>query len=134
MQEAYETACKALFAALDKLEERLQNQRYLVEYYPTAGVTSYLAGVPVDGDGLHQRQDVGQAFTLRLVWVHAGSAPSATLADWRLFTTLLRFDPVYYPLFKCNLRRLRSYPALRVAASQLAVSLSLHWKQARELH
>lgn len=35
-----------------------------------------------------------------------------TEADWRLFTTLLRFDPVYHGHFKCNLRRLIDYPAL----------------------
>jgi putative glutathione S-transferase len=35
-----------------------------------------------------------------------------TEADWRLFTTLLRFDPVYHTHFKCNLRRLTDYPAL----------------------
>jgi len=35
-----------------------------------------------------------------------------TEADWRLFTTLVRFDAVYYGHFKCNLRRLVDYPAL----------------------
>jgi putative glutathione S-transferase len=35
-----------------------------------------------------------------------------TEADWRLFTTLLRFDPVYVGHFKCNLRRLIDYPNL----------------------
>ncbi len=35
-----------------------------------------------------------------------------TEADIRLFTTLLRFDPVYYGHFKCNLRRIIDYPAL----------------------
>jgi glutathionyl-hydroquinone reductase len=35
-----------------------------------------------------------------------------TEADWRLFPTLVRFDAVYYSHFKCNLRRLRDYPAL----------------------
>ncbi len=33
-------------------------------------------------------------------------------ADWRLFTTLLRFDPVYYGHFKCNRRRLIDFPHL----------------------
>lgn len=32
-----------------------------------------------------------------------------TLADVRLFTTLFRFDTVYYGLFKCNLRRIKDY-------------------------
>jgi putative glutathione S-transferase len=35
-----------------------------------------------------------------------------TEADWRLFTTLLRFDAVYYVHFKCNLRRIAEYPNL----------------------
>ena len=35
-----------------------------------------------------------------------------TEADWRLFTTLVRFDPVYYSHFKCNLRRVADYPNL----------------------
>jgi putative glutathione S-transferase len=35
-----------------------------------------------------------------------------TEADWRLFTTLIRFDPVYVGHFKCNLRRLVDYPNL----------------------
>jgi len=43
-----------------------------------------------------------------------------TEADLRLFTTLVRFDPVYVGHFKCNLRRLVDYPNL--------------WPYARELH
>ena len=35
-----------------------------------------------------------------------------TEADWRLFTTLIRFDAVYYTHFKCNLRRIMDYPNL----------------------
>ncbi len=35
-----------------------------------------------------------------------------TEADWRLFTTLVRFDAVYYGHFKCNLRRIADYPNL----------------------
>ncbi len=68
-QEAYEEAFDALFATLDRIDDRL-------------GVQRYLAGDRV------------------------------TAADWRLFTTLLRFDPVYVGHFKCNLRRLIDYPNL----------------------
>jgi putative glutathione S-transferase len=68
-QAAYEEAFRALFAALDEVEQRLSRQRYLV----------------------------GQAITE---------------ADWRLFTTLVRFDAVYYSHFKCNLRRIIDYPNL----------------------
>jgi putative glutathione S-transferase len=35
-----------------------------------------------------------------------------TEADWRLFTTLVRFDAVYYGHFKCNRRRIADYPNL----------------------
>ncbi|TFL19110.1 glutathione S-transferase family protein [Jannaschia formosa] len=42
-----------------------------------------------------------------------------TEADWRLFTTLLRFDPVYHLHFKCNRRRLIDYPNLWPYAREL---------------
>jgi glutathionyl-hydroquinone reductase len=35
-----------------------------------------------------------------------------TEADWRLFPSLVRFDPCYYVGYKCNLRRLEDYPNL----------------------
>lgn len=35
-----------------------------------------------------------------------------TEADWRLFTTLIRFDAVYVGHFKCNQKRIADYPAL----------------------
>lgn len=35
-----------------------------------------------------------------------------TEADWRLFTTLIRFDPVYHGHFKCNRARIVDYPNL----------------------
>jgi putative glutathione S-transferase len=68
-QPAYEHAVIRLFDALDVLESRLVDRRYLL------------------GDQI-------------------------TEADWRLFTTLIRFDPVYVGHFKCNLRRLVDYPNL----------------------
>jgi putative glutathione S-transferase len=68
-QYAYEEAVVDLFDALDQLEDRLANGRYLL------------------GDEL-------------------------TEADWRLFTTLVRFDAVYVGHFKCNIRRLTDYPNL----------------------
>ncbi len=68
-QEVYEKHVSRLFDALDQLEQRLAQQRYLV------------------GDVL-------------------------TEADWRLFTTLIRFDAVYVGHFKCNLRRIEDYPNL----------------------
>lgn len=35
-----------------------------------------------------------------------------TEADWRLFTTLIRFDVVYYGHFKCNKKRIEDYPSI----------------------
>ena len=35
-----------------------------------------------------------------------------TEADWRLFTTLIRFDAVYYSHFKTNRHRIKDYPEL----------------------
>ena len=35
-----------------------------------------------------------------------------TEADWRLFTTLIRFDAVYFSHFKCNRQRIADFPAL----------------------
>ena len=68
-QAAYEEGCRAVFGALDWIEDILSRQRYL-------------AGARL------------------------------TEADWRLFTTLVRFDAVYYSHFKCNLRRIVDYPNL----------------------
>jgi putative glutathione S-transferase len=42
-----------------------------------------------------------------------------TEADWRLVTTLFRFDPVYHLHFKCNRRRLIDYPNLWAFAREL---------------
>lgn len=68
-QAVYDEEVARLFDRLDRLEETLGQQRWLL------------------GDTL-------------------------TEADWRLFTTLIRFDPVYHGHFKCNLRRLVDYPNL----------------------
>jgi glutathionyl-hydroquinone reductase len=42
-----------------------------------------------------------------------------TEADWRLFTTLVRFDSVYFGHFKCNIRRITDYPNLWGFAREL---------------
>jgi putative glutathione S-transferase len=42
-----------------------------------------------------------------------------TEADWRLFTTLVRFDPVYVGHFKCNRRRIADYPRLSAYTKRL---------------
>ncbi|WP_160151916.1 glutathione S-transferase family protein [Microbulbifer sp. ALW1] len=68
-KEAYEAAYHRLFEVLEKLERRLQENRYL-------------------------------------------TGPRITEADWRLFTTLIRFDAVYHGHFKCNKQRLADYKNL----------------------
>jgi len=54
-------------------------------------------------DWLEERL-IGQRYVVR--------CDHPTEADWRLFTTLVRFDPVYFGHFKCNRREIRNYPAL----------------------
>ena len=50
-----------------------------------------------------------------------------TEADWRLFTTLVRFDPVYFGHFKCNMRRIVDYPSLHRYLREL-----YHWPKVAE--
>jgi len=51
-------------------------------------------------------------YEARLVQQRFLLGSALTEADICFFTTLLRFDPVYHFHFKCNIRRLRDYPAL----------------------
>jgi putative glutathione S-transferase len=53
-----------------------------------------------------------QAIEARLARQRYLTGPQITEADWRLFTTLVRFDAVYYVHFKCNGRRIVDYPNL----------------------
>ncbi|HDZ71738.1 MAG TPA: glutathione S-transferase family protein [Aurantimonas coralicida] len=41
---------------------------------------------------------------------YLADSAAPTEADWRLFTTLIRFDAVYHGHFKCNKRRIADYP------------------------
>jgi putative glutathione S-transferase len=52
------------------------------------------------------------ALESRLARQHYLVGDRITEGDWRLFTTLVRFDSVYHGHFKCNLRRLIDYPNL----------------------
>jgi glutathionyl-hydroquinone reductase len=42
-----------------------------------------------------------------------------TEADWRLFTTLIRFDAVYHNHFKCNMKKIEEYPGLSTYIKRL---------------
>ncbi|QIG45366.1 glutathione S-transferase family protein [Nocardioides anomalus] len=75
-QDAYDAAYDRLWTAMDWLEERLADRRYLM-------------------------------------------GETVTEADVRLFTTLVRFDPVYHGHFKCNRQKLTELPNL--------------WRYARDL-
>jgi putative glutathione S-transferase len=96
-----------LRAEIDALNARI---------YDTLNNGVYKAGFA--GSQEAYEEAVGPVFDT-LDWLEARLARSRWLcgarlteADWRLFTTLLRFDPVYHTHFKCNLRRLVDYPAL----------------------
>jgi putative glutathione S-transferase len=96
-----------LRAEIDALNTRI---------YDTLNNGVYKAGFAGSQDAYEEA--VGPVFET-LDWLEGRLARSPYLcgdrlteADWRLFTTLLRFDPVYHTHFKCNLRRLVDYPAL----------------------
>jgi putative glutathione S-transferase len=59
-----------------------------------------------------------------------------TEADWRLFTSLIRFDAVYYVHFKCNLQRIQDYSALSAYVERLythpGVSGTIHFDHIKE--
>ena len=84
--------------------------------YDTVNNGVYKAGFSSDQD--YHAEVVGQLFDsldrleARLTDRRYLFGDATTLADWRLFTTLLRFDPVYHGHFKCNVRRIVDYPAL----------------------
>ncbi len=85
--------------------------------YPKVNNGVYKSGFAVSQD-VYEREvtdlfdalDVLDARLASQRWL-VGS-PEPTEADWRLFTTLVRFDPVYVGHFKCNLRRIADYPNL----------------------
>lgn len=56
--------------------------------------------------------DVLDTLEQRLTTQRYLSGSDITEADWRLFTTLIRFDAVYVGHFKCNLKRIADYPSL----------------------
>ena len=98
----------------------LRHQRVMravnARVYETLNNGVYRCGLAT-GEAIYE-QVVTELFAT-LDWLEARLAKSrylvgetVTEADWRLFPTLLRFDAVYYALFKCNLRHLYEYPAL----------------------
>jgi glutathionyl-hydroquinone reductase len=59
-----------------------------------------------------------------------------TEADWRLFTTLIRFDAVYHGHFKCNIKRIEDYPHLAGCVRELyqwpGVAATVNMKHIKE--
>jgi putative glutathione S-transferase len=84
--------------------------------YPTVNNGVYRAGFATSQDA-YEEAARGIFATLdqleeRLSRQRYLAGSQITEADWRLFTTLVRFDAVYYSHFKCNLRRVADYPNL----------------------
>ncbi|MEY2442992.1 MAG: glutathionyl-hydroquinone reductase [bacterium] len=97
----------ALRAEIDELNERV---------YETVNNGVYRAGFAGDQEA-YEEAVVPLFETLdeldeRLAAQRYLVGEQQTLADWRLFTTLLRFDPVYAIHFKCSLRRIADYEHL----------------------
>lgn len=74
-----------------------------------AGFASTQAAYETAYDRLFETLDLLESRLARQRYL-VGDRP--TEADWRLFTTLVRFDAVYHGHFKCNRRRLVDYPSL----------------------
>jgi putative glutathione S-transferase len=103
-----------LRAEIDALNERI---------YGTVNNGVYKAGFATSQDAYEEA--VSPLFeTLDWLEQHLSSrrylcGDRVTEADWRLFTTLLRFDPVYVGHFKCNIRRIADYPRLSAYLADL---------------
>jgi putative glutathione S-transferase len=84
--------------------------------YPSINNGVYRAGFATSQDAYEEAaRGVFAAFDqieTRLAGRRYLAGQQITEADWRLFTTLIRFDSVYYSHFKCNLRRVADYPNL----------------------
>lgn len=98
---------KGLREEIDALNERI---------YDTVNNGVYKAGFATTQEAYEE--NVAPLFET-LEWLDGRLAKSRYLtgnriteADWRLFTTMLRFDPVYFGHFKCNRRRLVDFPNL----------------------
>jgi glutathionyl-hydroquinone reductase len=91
-QDVYEEEVRTIFAALDRLDERLAGRRFLFGDQPLE-------------------------------------------CDWRLFTTLVRFDAVYAVHFKCDLQRITEYahlwPYLRDLYQQPGIAETVRFDEIR---
>jgi putative glutathione S-transferase len=98
----------------DSLRPEIDRWNALI--YPTVNNGVYRAGFATTQDKYEAA--VRSLFeTLHILEQHLGRhrylcGARLTEADWRIFTTLARFDAVYYGHFKCNLRRLSDFQHL----------------------
>jgi glutathionyl-hydroquinone reductase len=92
---------------IDELNERL---------YQTVNDGVYRAGFATSQDAyaeaVYTLFDSLDAMEERLSTRRYLFAAHPVETDWRFFVTLVRFDPVYFGHFKCNLRRIVDYPNL----------------------
>ena len=104
------------------------------EVYDRVNIGGYMAGFATTQDAyvaavrpLFATLDRLEARLATRDWL-VGAA--MTEADIRLFTTLVRFDPVYVGHFKCNIRRIADYPALEAYLERMladpAIAATVH--------
>ena len=103
-----------LRAGIDAANERV---------YPDVNNGVYRAGFATTQaayeDAVRPLFDTLDWLETRLSGAHWLVGGRLTEADIRLFTTLVRFDAVYHGHFKCNLRRIADYPALRAFVGRM---------------
>jgi putative glutathione S-transferase len=102
---------------------RPQIEAWNTRIYDTVNNGVYKAGFATS-QGAYEAAFLKLFETLDVLEQHLGehrylTGDRLTEADWRLFTTLLRFDPVYVGHFKCNLRRIADYRNLSRYLSDL---------------
>ena len=98
---------KGLRTQIDKLNDRIYNT--LNDGVYRCGFATTQAAYEAALTPLFDTLDWLEAILAKTRYL---TGPFITEADWRLFTTLIRFDPVYVGHFKCNLRRIIDYPNL----------------------
>ena len=98
---------KVLRTQIDKLNDRIYNTLNNGVY--RCGFATTQAAYEAALTPLFDTLDWLEAILAKTRYL---TGPLITEADWRLFTTLIRFDPVYVGHFKCNLCRIIDYPNL----------------------
>lgn len=93
----------AIEAAIDRMYETINNGVYRTGFATTQAAYDDCV------EALFSALDAHEALLSSQRYL-CGEA--LTEADWFLFTTLIRFDPVYHGHFKCNLKRIEDYPNL----------------------